>query len=236
MIRLFTLGALLLLILRLASVAGGRAASPAGDRPVTLEMSVWGMPWENDLYTKQYIPEFERRNPGIRVRFHHFEDYSNRILLSHAGAIAPDVIRQNLDFAMGWIRRGVNLPLNRFIDGPDGIDREDFIPILWEGLTYEGETYGVPQDINIQALFYNKDLFDQAGLPYPDASWTWTDLKSASEKLTQDTDRDGHPEVQGLNLAWGAGSFRPFLYQAGGRFWAEGRTARWWTARRRWRR
>lgn len=221
MIRLLTLGALAFLILRLVLVASGPTAAPAGDRGITLEMSVWGMPWENDLYTQRYIPEFERQNPGIRVRFHHFEDYPNRILLSHAGGIAPDVIRQNLDFAMGWIRRGVNLPLDRFIDGPDGIDRGDFIPILWEGLTHEGETYGVPQDINIQGLFYNKDLFDEAGLAYPDASWTWADLKAASEKLTRDADGDGHAEVLGLNLAWGPASFRPFLYQAGGRFWAE---------------
>ena len=50
-------------------------------------MSVWGMPWENDLYTKIYIPEFERQNPGIKVRFHHFEDYGNKVKAEQLAAL-----------------------------------------------------------------------------------------------------------------------------------------------------
>jgi multiple sugar transport system substrate-binding protein len=187
-------------------------------------MSVWGMPWENDLYTRIYIPEFERQNPGIRVRFQYFEDYANRLLLSHAGGIAPDVMRQNIDFSMLWIRKGVDLPLDRYMDGPDGIDRNDFIPATWQGLRYNGQTYGIPQDINILALYYNKTLFDKAGLSYPDASWTWDDLKRASSRLTQDRNGDGHPEVVGLDMGWGGWSYRPFLYQAGGHFWNKDQT------------
>lgn len=216
-IRVLTLAALAFLLARIAFVAAPVEASAKGT--VTVEMSVWGMPFENDLYTKVYIPEFERRNPGIKVRFHHFEDYPNRVLLSHAGGIAPDVIREGYETGMAWTRRGLNLPLNQYIDGPDGIDREDFIPMLWDGLKYQGETYGVPQDINIVGLFYNKDLFDKAGLKYPDATWTWADLKSAVDKLTIDKDGDGHPEQKGLDCGWNGALFRPFLYQAGGKFW-----------------
>ncbi|RYG39553.1 sugar ABC transporter substrate-binding protein [bacterium] len=214
MIRLITLGALLLLILRMSYVTLRPPVEARTTGPVTIEMSVWGMPWENDLYTKLYIPEFERQNPDIRVRFHHFEDYGNRVLLSHAGGIAPDVIRENIDFSIGWTKRGLNLPLNRYINGSDGIDRKDFIPILWKGLEYGGDTYGVPQDINLLGLFYNKELFDKAGMAYPDASWTWKDLQSAAKKLTQG-------QTVGLDMGWGGGTFRPFVYQAGGRFWNE---------------
>ncbi|MFN3649798.1 MAG: ABC transporter substrate-binding protein [Armatimonadota bacterium] len=221
MIRLLTLGALALLILRLLLTGNAPAAAPGGGREIHLEMSVWGMPWENDLYTKVYIPEFERQNPGFRVRFHHFEDYNSRILLSHAGGIAPDVIRLNIESTMGWFRRGLNLPLDRFIDGPDGVDRSDFIPILWESLKYNGETYGIPQDINIQGLYFNKDLFDEAGIFYPDSTWTWKQLHDAAKKLTKDRDGDGHADVVGIDFAWGAATFRPFVYQAGGKFWSE---------------
>jgi multiple sugar transport system substrate-binding protein len=220
MIRLVTLGALLLLLVRIVYVAN-RPVAKTTSGPANLEICVWGMPWENDLYTKVYIPDFERQHPGVKVRFHHFEDYNNRVLLSHAGGIAPDVIRQSLETGMGWMRRGMNLPLDKYIDGPDGIDRKDFIPILWEGLRFDGQTYGVPQDINIVGLYYNKDLFDKAGLAYPDANWTWDDLKRASEKLTQDTDGDGHPDVIGLDMGWGGWSFRPFLYQGGTDFWSK---------------
>src|SRR5688572_32212052 len=99
---------------------------------VEIELSVWGMPFENALYRKEYLPQFERENPGIRVKFHHFDNYGSRILMLRAGGIAPDVMRQNTMSGAQYIRRGMNLPLDRFMDGPDGIDRKDFIPIIWE--------------------------------------------------------------------------------------------------------
>lgn len=222
MLRVITGAALVLLILRLVLVTNRPATVAPAGKVVEIEMCVWGMPWENDLYTKVYIPEFQRQNPNIRVRFHHFEDYGNRVLLSHAGGISPDVIRESTGGGLPWIRRGLNLPLNKYIDGPDGIDRKDFIPILWGPLQHSGETYGVPQDINIMGLFYNKDLFDKAGLDYPNEKWTWKDLKSAADKLTEDTDRDGHPDIIGLDMGWGSGTFQPFLFQAGGSIWDKG--------------
>ena len=59
----------------------------AGGR-VEIELSVWGMPFENGLYLNDYIPEFERLNPNIAVHFHHFDNYSSRILMLRAGGIA----------------------------------------------------------------------------------------------------------------------------------------------------
>lgn len=182
-------------------------------------MCVWGMPFENDLYTKVYIPEFERENPSIKVRFHHFEDYGSRVLLSHAGGIAPDVVREFSQTGMNWTRRGMNLPLDRYIDGPDGIDRKDFVPLLWNDLRFKGETFAIPQDINILGLFYNKDLFDKAALPYPNEHWTWADLKNAVDKLTIFQPGTSAPTQKGLDMAWGGDFFRPFMYQNGGRMW-----------------
>lgn len=224
MIRALTLFALLLALARIAWVNLRSPTVESSGQVVTIEMCVWGMPFENALYTDLYIPEFERRNPGIKVKFHHFEDYGNRLRLSFAGGIAPDVIRMSLDSGPAWIQRGTNLPLDEFIDGADGIDRNDFIPILWDGLRAQGKTYGLPQDINIVGLYYNKDLFDAAGLAYPNEHWTWDDLKAASEKLTVDRDHDGRPEIIGLHMGWGGDAFRPFLYQAGGRIWNEDKT------------
>lgn len=218
MIRLATLAVLALLLARIVIVGRTAAATSQPGEPVTIELSVWGMPFENDLYTKVYIPEFERQNPGIKVRFHHFEDYNNRVLLTYAGDIAPDVMREGYEVSLAWSQRGMNLLLDPFIDGPDGIDRKDFIPMLWDGLVVDGKTYAVPQDINILGLFYNKDLFDKAGLKYPDASWTWEDLKRAVDKLTVDG-KDGQNKVTGMDMAWNSFNFRPFMYAAGGKFW-----------------
>src|SRR5450755_2679394 len=118
-----------LVILSLANIAW-RQKRAAGR--VEIELSVWGMPFENALYVKEYIPEFERLHPNIKVRFHHFDNYAPRILMLRAGGIAPDVMRQNTNYGAQYIRRGMNLPLDRFMDGPNGIDRNDFIPVTWE--------------------------------------------------------------------------------------------------------
>ncbi|HTE18253.1 MAG TPA: hypothetical protein VK689_07710, partial [Armatimonadota bacterium] len=133
---------LIILFLGVLSAANGFGQRARTGGRVEIELSVWGMPFENALYVKEYIPEFERQNPDIRVRFHHFDNYSSRILMLRAGGIAPDVMRQNIDYGAQYIRRGMNLPLDRYIDGPDGIDRNDFIPIIWDSLRYGGRTYG----------------------------------------------------------------------------------------------
>ena len=109
--------ALIAVILSLAALSALNSVwreRRAGGR-IEIEMCVWGMPFENTLYTNEYIPEFERQNPGIKVRFHHFDNYSSRILMLRAGGIAPDVMRQNTNSETQAIRRGMNLPLDRLL-------------------------------------------------------------------------------------------------------------------------
>lgn len=192
---------------------------------IEIELSVWGMPFENALYLKEYVPQFERENPDIRVRFHHFDNYASRILMLRAGGIAPDVMRQNTSFGAQYVRRGMNLPLDRYIDGPDGIDRDDFIPIIWDSLRYRGRTYGLPQDINIRALYYNKELFDAAGLSYPDESWTWKELQGAAERLADPARNGGKEGISGLLTGFRGPDWLPFYYQAGGKVWNAEKTA-----------
>src|SRR5262245_47522361 len=105
----------LLLLTVLTGVNGLWRRARASER-VELELCVWGMPFENALYRNEYLPAFHRRYPNIRVRFHHFDNYLSRILLLRAGGIAPDVMRQNTIYGPQVIRRGMNLPLDRFMD------------------------------------------------------------------------------------------------------------------------
>lgn len=205
-------------VLSLANLGWERVRS--GGR-VEVEMCVWGMPFENALYQKEYLPQFERENPGIKVRFHHFENYSGRLLMLRAGGIAPDVMRENTTYGSQYLRRGMNLALDRYIDGPDGIDRKDFIPIIWDSLRYQGKTYGMPQDINIRGLYYNKDLFDAAGLSFPDETWTWSELKRAVEVLEDPKRNGGHQGIAGLVGGANGYGFLPYYYQAGGEIWAD---------------
>src|SRR5207248_1743176 len=91
-------------------------------------------------------------------------------------------------------------------------------------LRYRGRTYGLPQDINIRGLYYNRDLFDRAHLAYPDERWTWQDLKRAADALTVEADHDGNPETVGFLCGWKGSDWLPFYYQAGGHVWSADRT------------
>src|SRR5688572_6596344 len=56
----------------------------------------------------------------------------------------------------------------------------------------------LPKNAASDVIFYNKDHFDKEGIPYPDETWTWDDLLSASVRLTKDTDGDGRRDRFGL--------------------------------------
>ena len=73
-----------------------------------------------------------------------------------------------------------------------------------------GQSYGMPKDFDTIALYYNKDLFDAAGVEYPNADWTWDDLKTAAEKLTKN-------DVYGFaTLVGDQNGYWNFVFQNGG--------------------
>jgi multiple sugar transport system substrate-binding protein len=67
----------------------------------------------------------------------------------------------------------------------------DFYPEALMGCEAEGHLYGLPLDIPGWAVYYNRGMFDRAGLPYPEESWTWETFLDISRKLTQDLNGDG---------------------------------------------
>lgn len=81
----------------------------------------------------------------------------------------------------------------------------DAVATLSEGL---GGTYGLPWCAATEILYYNQDMFDEAGIAYPDNNWSYEDFKAAAEKLTKKA-ADGSTEVYGCALpnvqTWWAG-------------------------------
>jgi len=82
----------------------------------------------------------------------------------------------------------------------------------------DGKQFGLPRDLNVIALYYNKKMFDDAGVPYPDDTWDWNKLVDVAKQLTKDTNGDGTPDQWGvytettdMENAWSS-----FVWQAGG--------------------
>jgi len=160
------------------------ASVHAQDNPV-VTWAMWGSPEE--LETHEAVAEaFMEQNPDITVEIWHepWGDYFTQIQTLWASGDSeeiPDIAF--LSPISNYAADGVLEPLDPFIEEFD-FPRDDFWPGLLEFAMYDGEVYGFPRDIGLEVLYYNKDIFDEVGLEYPNEDWTWDDLQSAAEQLS----------------------------------------------------
>ena len=112
---------------------------------------------------------------GITVQYEPVEgDYNAGLFNALSAGTAGDIFYIPAETAPGILATGTVLPLN------DVVDTEPFIDTLLEPFTLDGQVYGIPKDFNTLAVFYNEDLFDEAGVDYPNAEDTW---ETFAEKL-----------------------------------------------------
>jgi multiple sugar transport system substrate-binding protein len=93
--------------------------------------------------------------------------------------------------------RDVLLDLKPFIDR-DGYDLGQLADQAVGDFTTSDGQFGLPRDLNVIALYYNKAIFDAAGIPYPDETWDWAKLIEVGHQLTVDLDADGSPDQWGF--------------------------------------
>ena len=166
------------------AAAAQPAAEPAAEQ-VTLTWAFWGSP-EEAVSHKQVADAFMKVHPEIKVETWNepWDNYFTKIQALWASGDSKAVP----DIAFLWptpkyAAEGVLENLDPYIE-KTGYNLDDYWPGLLESAKYNGSVYGLPRDIEVNVLYYNKDLFDKAGVGYPDADWTWDDLVAAAEKLT----------------------------------------------------
>lgn len=149
----------------------------------TIRYSVWGTPTELPPYY-EIIDEFEAENPDIKVELISapWSSYFDKIQTMMAANDAPDVMF--LHTIPSWAAKDVLEDLSQFIHDSN-FPIEAYNQDLLSTFSYQGKIYGFPRDNDTSVLFYNKDLFDEAGVAYPDYSWNWDKLLDASQKLTK---------------------------------------------------
>ncbi|PIU57206.1 MAG: hypothetical protein COS88_01835, partial [Chloroflexi bacterium CG07_land_8_20_14_0_80_51_10] len=91
---------------------------------------------------------------------------------------------------LGYIEKNALLDLTRYMRHYN-IDPKDFWPALRPYMEHKGKIYGLPTNCNPLVLFYNKKMFDEAGIAYPTEKWTWKDLLKVSVKLTKKNQKTG---------------------------------------------
>lgn len=230
--RTFVVATSLLVIVLLAISACAPPATPvpAGEQPaaeqpteapppaeaVTITWAFWGSPEEAASH-KIVADAFMAEHPEITIELWNqpWDDYFTKIQALWASGdskVIPDVAF--LWPTPSYAAQGVLENLDPYIQ-KSGYDLSDYWPGLLESAMYDGSVYGLPRDIEVNVLYYNKDLFDKAGVDYPTADWTWNDLTAAAEKLTV-KDSNGATTQYALAMEGVVGKYSKWILQNGG--------------------
>lgn len=178
----------------------------------------WGSPEELEVW-QTIADEFNAAHPDIKVNVDvsDWGAYFDKLLTLFAGGTPPDVFAMDAPLYPDWQSRDVLLNLQPYLDAEPEL-LEGFYPVTLQAYETEEGYFGLPRDFQTIVLYYNKDMFDEAGLEYPTDDWTLADFREAAKALTKDTDGDGTTDQWGfwadlydMELFWG-----PAIWGAGG--------------------
>ena len=196
----------------LTGIAGCSSATPTddstGNAPVTLTYGIWDA--NQKPAVQQAVDAFHASHPNITVNLQLTPnaDYWTKLQTAAASGSAPDVFWMSTTRIGLYAGQGQLLPLSN----QPGFDNSKFPKALNDIYTADGKQYGMPKDYDTVGLWYNKKLFDAAGVKYPDKTWTWQNVIDAAQKLT-----DPARGVWGIaSPSWTQENVYNAIYQAGG--------------------
>jgi len=167
-----------------------------------LRLSHWGSYQEFEMW-QEIIAGFEKKYPDIHVKQEYITDrYEAKIQQLLVADAAPDVILFQDEPMPQFARAGKFEALDPWLKTP-GLElnlERDYWDTSVISFAYEGKQYGVPIWGGDNLIFYNKDAFDRAGVPYPKDDWTFEDFLATTKKLTCDFDGDGRIDQFALLL------------------------------------
>lgn len=162
--------------------AGGEAAAGG---PTTIRISCWESGDALEPFNNA-IKSFETANPEIKVNLECIpQDYGTKLLAQIAAGNAPDIWQNGDGDVARYVAEGAVAPLDDYINGSDPLDMSAFLPGVASFGQVNGQTYYLTKDYSPLVLYYNKKLFDEAGVAYPTAEWTWDDLLAAAQATTK---------------------------------------------------
>lgn len=166
---------------------GSNAPGPQGGPPVEIFFALPASPGlEADLYTG-FINDFQARQDRIKVQYTFeptFGDFPAKLKAMIAADTWPDVAHQHLSVVQDFAQSGALSELKPYMNR-DKISEKDFIPALATEFTWKGKLMAIPKDSAAFGVYVNLDMFDKAGIKYPDANWTWDQFADICRRLTK---------------------------------------------------
>ena len=198
----------------LVGCGGGNQSGAAADGNVNLTFQIWdvaqrdGMQAMCDAYTAQHP------NVKIEVQVTSWNEYWTKLEAAATSGQMPDIFWMHTNELLKYADNGM------LADCSDIVDTSKFSEVsLSNASGSDGTLYAVPKDKDTVGLVYNKEMFDAAGVSYPDENWTWDDLTDASQKIYDATGKYGYMAYGDDQLG-----YWNFVYQNGGYILNEDKT------------
>jgi multiple sugar transport system substrate-binding protein len=133
----------------------------------------------------QLLPEFERANPGIKIRVQQlpWTAAHEKLLTAFAGDATPDLCQLGNTWIPELVALNALEPLDRYVAASPIVDADDYFTGIWDTNRVDGKLYGVPWYVDTRLMFYRRDLLRHAGFSSPPRSWQeWAQMLAAIEK------------------------------------------------------
>ena len=200
----------------------------AAKEPVTLRYSYWGFMLEKQGAIQH---AFMDTHPYIRLKeeITGWGTYWQKMLTATAAGNAPDVMSHSPYYHVQFAANGVTLPLDAFVER-DGMNLDEYYEgAINQGRWQKGQIHCGSGDLHVfpgswhtgTTFFYNKNHFDEEGIPYPDDTWTWDDLVAKAGMFTV-VDADGTMKRAGMDTPTnGNGWITNWIFSAGGQMFSD---------------
>ena len=204
------------------------AEEPAAEEPMDEEITMRYFMWDPSFEETEQImvDKFMAEHPNVTIDFQTIgtPDYWTKLEALSAADDLPCVFNMSAGFVDQWISDGLLYDIQSYVDAD--INPDDYYTGVFDVVRDKnsGNMHAFPFAFVETVLFYNKDAFDAAGVPYPAEGWTWDDFLAAAQALTVDDGNDGVVEQYGFWFYGRYAHIESWVYQNDGRFLNENKT------------
>ena len=210
-----------ILFLVIGAFAAGALAGcfpPQQTQQSNVSFMISGDPHEYAAY-QDLVAAFKEANPDVKVELRYVPDdgeYRRRLAADLSANVPADIILLNYRRIADFAANGALEPLDSYLANSETLSLDNLFDPAVKAFQFADQQWCIPQNISSLVVYYNKNLFDAAGIPYPTNDWTWDDFLNAGLTLTADTNGDGVTDQYGAGIDPILYRLAPFIWQLGG--------------------
>lgn len=206
-----------LMVLSLVFVFTGCSLKVSSGNKTPIKIMYWGSV-EEIAAVEKIVKKIEKKYPNIKIILEHVATandtsrYTQKLLTEAAANSGPDIAFCEVNIFVNLFDKNIFANLNPFIQSDASFNTDKYWPQILHRFTRNGNLYILPRDVApFAVVYYNKNLFDEAGVAYPTDDWDMNEFLDKAKKLTK-VDASGHVTQYGF-YGW---PWVNFVYSFGG--------------------